>query len=162
MRSGDLGDAVRASMTFPFMFKPIKIDSILAYDGGIYNNFPSDVMREDFQPDIILGSVVAGNPRMPKENDLFSQMENMVMQKTDYTIPEEEGLVMTFKYDDVSLMDFHKVDELSEIGYRRTLDMMDSIKARIPRAASPFELNLKRNIYQANLPELHLDRKSDV
>ena len=158
MRRGDLGDAVRASMTFPFMFKPIKIDSILAYDGGIYNNFPSDVMREDFQPDIILGSVVAGNPRMPKENDLFSQMENMVMQKTDYTIPEEEGLVMTFKYDDVSLMDFHKVDELSEIGYRRTLDMMDSIKARIPREASPFELNLKRNIYQDNLPELHFDK----
>ena len=31
------------------MFKPIEIDSILAYDGGIYNNFPVNVMRDDFQ-----------------------------------------------------------------------------------------------------------------
>ena len=38
-RKGDLGDAVRASMSFPAMFKPIEIDSILAYDGGSYNNF---------------------------------------------------------------------------------------------------------------------------
>ena len=44
MKRGDLGDAVRASMSFPFMFKPIEIDSVLAYDGGIYNNFPTDVM----------------------------------------------------------------------------------------------------------------------
>lgn len=154
MRDGDLGDAVRASMTFPFMFKPIEIDGVLAYDGGIYNNFPTDVMREDFQPDIILGSVVAGNPRMPKENSLFSQMENMVMQKTDYTLPEEEGIVMRFKFDDVSLMDFHKVDELSEIGYNHTIEMIDSIKARIPRESSPYELNLKRSIYKSNLPDL--------
>ena len=50
MKEGDLGDAVRASMSFPFMFKPIEIDNVLAYDGGIYNNFPTDVMRDDFHP----------------------------------------------------------------------------------------------------------------
>lgn len=49
-------------MSFPAMFKPIEIDSILAYDGGIYNNFPVDVMMEDFHPDIIIGSVVSSNP----------------------------------------------------------------------------------------------------
>lgn len=155
MRDGDLGDAVRASMTFPFMFKPIKINGMLAYDGGIYNNFPSDVMAEDFKPDFILGSVVAANPREPKENDIMSQLENMIMQKTDYNIPDEEGIVMTFKYDDVSLMDFHKVDELSEIGYKRTMEMIDSIKKRVPREVSSYELNLRRNIYKNTLPELN-------
>ena len=39
-------------MSFPFVFNPIEIDSTLAYDGGIYNNFPTDVMREDFHPDV--------------------------------------------------------------------------------------------------------------
>ncbi|MGL5228382.1 MAG: patatin-like phospholipase family protein, partial [Bacteroidales bacterium] len=37
-RKGDLGQAVRASMTFPFVFSPIEIDGNLMYDGGIYNN----------------------------------------------------------------------------------------------------------------------------
>ena len=121
MKRGDLGDAVRASMSFPFMFKPIEIDSVLAYDGGIYNNFPTDVMRDDFHPDIIIGSVVATNPTKPKENDLMSQIENMVMQKTDYSIPDSEGIVMTFKYDDVNLMDFQRINELHDIGYNRTM-----------------------------------------
>ncbi len=48
---------------------------------GIYNNFPTDVMKNDFHPDIIIGSVVSANPTKPKENDLMSQIENMVMQK---------------------------------------------------------------------------------
>ena len=36
----------------------------------------------------------------------MSQLENMIMQKTDYTLPDSLGIVMTFKYDDVSLLDF--------------------------------------------------------
>lgn len=154
MKNGDLGDAVRASMSFPFMFKPIEIDSILAYDGGIYNNFPTDVMRDDFHPDIIIGSVVATNPTKPKENDLMSQIENMVMQKTDYTIPESEGIVMTFKYNDVNLMDFQRIDELHDIGYNRTMSMMDSIKSRIHRRVNLDNIRLRRLVYRSNYPEL--------
>ena len=151
---GDLGDAVRASMSFPFVFKPIEIDSVLAYDGGIYNNFPTDVMRDDFHPDIIIGSVVATNPTKPKENDLMSQIENMVMQKTDYSIPDSEGIVMTFKYDDVNLMDFQRINELHDIGYNRTMSMMDSIKSRIHRRVNLDNIRLRRLVYKSNYPEL--------
>ena len=154
MKRGDLGDAVRASMSFPFMFKPIEIDSVLAYDGGIYNNFPTDVMRDDFHPDIIIGSVVATNPTKPKENDLMSQIENMVMQKTDYSIPDSEGIVMTFKYDDVNLMDFQRINELHDIGYNRTMSMMDSIKSRIHRRVNLDNIRLRRFVYKSNYPEL--------
>lgn len=154
MKNGDLGDAVRASMSFPFMFKPIEIDSILAYDGGIYNNFPTDVMRDDFHPDIIIGSVVATNPTKPKENDLMSQIENMVMQKTDYSVPESEGIVMTFKYNDVNLMDFQRINELHDIGYNRTMSMMDSIKSRIHRRVNLDNIRLRRLVYRSNYPEL--------
>lgn len=153
MRNGDLGDAVRASMSFPFVFKPIEIDSILAYDGGIYNNFPTDVMREDFHPDVIIGSVVAANPSKPNENDLMSQIENMVMQKTDYSIPDSLGIVMTFKYDDVSLLDFDRLDELHDIGYNRTMSIMDSIKSRIHRRANADNVRLRRMVYRSNLPQ---------
>ena len=144
MRNGDLGDAVRASMSFPFVFKPIEIDSILAYDGGIYNNFPTDV---------IIGSVVAANPSKPNENDLMSQIENMVMQKTDYSIPDSLGIVMTFKYDDVSLLDFDRLDELHDIGYNRTMSIMDSIKSRIHRRANADNVRLRRMVYRSNLPQ---------
>lgn len=154
LRKGDLGDAVRASMSFPFVFKPIEIDSVLAYDGGIYNNFPTDVMREDFRPDIIIGSVVAANPSKPKENDLMSQIENMVMQKTDYSLPDSLGIVMTFKYDDVNLLDFDRLHELHDIGYNRTVSLMDSIKGRIHRRIPTDTVRAKRRLYRKNLPRL--------
>ena len=153
MRRGDLGDAVRASMSFPFVFKPIEVDSVLAYDGGIYNNFPTDIMREDFKPEVIIGSVVAANPGKPKENDLMSQLENMIMQKTDYTLPDSLGIIMTFKYDDVSLLDFDRLQELHDIGYNRTISLMDSIKGRIHRRVSAENVRLRRLVYRSNLPQ---------
>ena len=153
MRRGDLGDAVRASMSFPFVFKPIEIDSVLAYDGGIYNNFPTDIMREDFKPEVIIGSVVAANPGKPKENDLMSKLENMIMQKTDYTLPDSLGIIMTFKYDDVSLLDFDRLQELHDIGYNRTISLMDSIKGRIHRRVSAENVRLRRLVYRSNLPQ---------
>ncbi len=154
MRSGDLGDAVRASMSFPFVFKPIEIDGYLAYDGGIYNNFPTDVMREDFHPDLIIGSVVAANPNKPNERDLMSQIENMVMQKTDYSLPDSLGILLNFKYEDVGLLDFQRIKELEEIGYNQTMSMMDSIKSRINRYVDAEDVEFRRLIFKSNFPEL--------
>ncbi|NDV82586.1 patatin-like phospholipase family protein [Bacteroides sp. 51] len=154
LKDGDLGDAVRASMSFPFVFKPIKIDSILAYDGGIYNNFPTDVMCEDFNPDIIIGSVVAKNPGRPEIHDLMSQIDNMVMQKTDYTMPDSLGILLRFRYNDVTLLDFHRLDDLQKIGYDYTMSMMDSIKSRISRRVNAENIRLRRMVYRSNYPEL--------
>lgn len=155
MRNGDLGDAVRASMTFPFFFKPIEIDGVLAYDGGIYNNFPTDVMQNDFHPDVIIGSVVSANADKPSEYDFMSQIENMIMQKTDYSVPDSlRDILMTFKYDDVNLLDFDRIKELEKIGYDRTVQLMDTIKTRIPRTVSAAEVSKRRTDYVNSLPEL--------
>ena len=153
MSNGDLGDAVRASMSFPGVFKPIEIDSVLAYDGGIYDNFPVSTMIHDFNPDFIIGSVVSSNPSKPKEGDIFSQLENMVMQKTNYSIPDSLGIMMTFKYTDVGLMDFDRYDELHDIGYNYTIQMMDSIKQRVSRRSSYRALSKRRIDYKRDLPE---------
>ncbi|WP_186321831.1 patatin-like phospholipase family protein, partial [Bacillus pumilus] len=45
---GPLGDAVRMSMSFPMVFEPIQLDGVPMYDGGIYDNYPVDVMMEEF------------------------------------------------------------------------------------------------------------------
>lgn len=153
-KKGDLGDAVRASMSFPGMFKPIEIDSVLAYDGGIYNNFPVNVMMKDFHPDIIIGSVVSSNPGKPKEGDLIGQLESMIMQKTNYTVPDSLGILMTFKYDDVNLMDFNRFDELHDIGYNRAIQLMDSIKQRISRRNNYKQLEKKRIAFKKRMPQL--------
>ena len=153
-RYGELGDAIRASMTFPFMFKPIMIDNKLLFDGGIFNNFPVDVMREDFNPDFIIGSAVASNPRKPDQRDIVMQIENMIMNRTDYTVKKNEGILLHFKTSNVKLFDFSKVDELVQLGYDSVMKHIDEIKARVKCRITPAELAEKRQQFTNRFPEL--------
>jgi NTE family protein len=46
MESGDLADAIRASMSVPAILAPVEVDGRLLVDGGITGNLPVDVMRQ--------------------------------------------------------------------------------------------------------------------
>lgn len=152
---GDLGNAVRASMTFPLVFKPIKVNDVLAYDGGIYNNFPADVMKRDFQPDFIIGSVVSGNIDQPEENDIVSQVQSMIMQNSNYALPDSNGILMEFDFKgEVGLLDFQKAQYLYDLGYATAIQMMDSIKKCIPRRVSADTLQQRRAAYRERMPHL--------
>lgn len=87
-REGYMGDAVRASMTYPFYFRPITVEEMALFDGGMLNNFPVDVMENEFGPEYIIGSKAAMNAPRPTEENVLLQLENMLLGKTDYSIPE--------------------------------------------------------------------------
>ena len=50
---GSLSDAMRASMSLPGVFKPMKTSSQLLIDGGVANNLPINVVR-DMGADIVI------------------------------------------------------------------------------------------------------------
>ncbi|NDV47329.1 patatin [Paludibacter sp. 221] len=152
-RGGDLGDAIRASMTFPFVFKPIQVDGRLLFDGGIFNNFPVDVMKEDFNPDFIFGSVVASDPEAPSIDNAYLQLQTMIMGHTKYSIPEEDGIVVQFDMKDQATFDFSKVDEFVELGYYGTMEQMDKIKERVSRQITEKELKDRRTSFCSKFPE---------
>jgi len=153
-KNGDLGDAVRASMSFPFVFQPIWRDSIPLYDGGIYDNYPVGPMKEAFHPDFIFGSAVAGADQGKVSESLYNHIETMVMQKTDYSLSEDDGMMIHFKFTDISLLDFPRAKELMDIGYKRTMELMDSLKTRMPRRVPLEEVNERRKAYKESLPPL--------
>ena len=151
---GDLGDAVRASMTYPFFFRPIKVDNVLMYDGGLYNNFPSDVMQKEFNPDVIIGSIVSDNPTIPDEKDIMSQVENLVMSRSDYSLSKEKGFVINMHVKGVSLLDFHKIDNISKIGYTHANSLIDSIKGRVTRREQSEALAKRRAHFKQSIPPM--------
>lgn len=152
-KNGDLGDAVRASMTFPFFFQPIWRDGVPLFDGGIYDNFPVNPMQEDFNPDFIFGSVVSTGNTKPS-TDPYQQVEAMIMQKTDYVVDPDKGMTLQFDFKDVSLLEFKKGTEFMNIGYKQTLLLIDSIKGRVKRENPLSEITKKRTKYKQSLPEL--------
>lgn len=156
-RSGSLSDAVRASMTFPTVFKPIEMDGVLVYDGGIYDNFPVDVMREDFHPDFIIGVSVSGPDGKPQPDNLFSQLEDMIIQNNDYSLPASEGVKIQLPVLQFGVLDWGKAREIYEIGYRTGEAMADSILSRISSRRSPQEVADMRRSFAENTPVLEFD-----
>lgn len=151
-RKGDLGDAIRASMTFPFVFKAIRVDDNLLYDGGIYNNYPVKIMLDDFKPDVVLGCIVDNLGKQPDDYDMIGQLQNMIIHPANDTIPKGKGLQLKFDLKNTSLLAFNQADSVFKVGYDGAIAQMDSIKKMISKRTDPFTVNLKRNLYKSHTP----------
>lgn len=156
-KDGDLGLAVRASSAYPFYFKPVIFDGKILYDGGMYNNFPSDVMLNDFQPDIILGVNSGGTTVPTSEGNIISQIRAMMTTPTNFTVICENGILIEPNTDKFGLFDFSKIDELIEEGYKGCMAQMDKIKFNIQRRISADSLREKRNQFRSGLHPILVD-----
>ena len=156
-RDGNLGKAVRASMSFPLVFKPIEMDGVLVYDGGIYDNFPVDVMHTDFNPEFMIGVSVSAPDSKPIANDVYSQLEDLIIQNNNYDLPEKYGVKIQVPVLNFGVLDFPKAREIYEIGYRTGLAMVDSIKARCPFRISAKEVQTRRQVFKERTPEVVFD-----
>ncbi|MDR1985229.1 MAG: patatin-like phospholipase family protein [Prevotellaceae bacterium] len=151
---GDLGVSVRASMTLPLAFKAVTIDSALLFDGGIYNNFPWDVMEDTFQPDIMIGSKSSDNDYVVDEANILDHLMKMIMNNTDYSMPPNKSICINSRPDEIDLFDFDKLDEIIEFGYNKTSEMIDSIKKRVPQRRAFDEVKIKRAEFKEKIPKI--------
>lgn len=153
-KDGDVGEAIRASMTVPLVYKPIEKDGMLLFDGGIVNNFPVDVMVEEFKPDIIIGHAVTNMGNRFDKDDVISQIETMVTQRTNYTVPDSMGILLETQLSDVGLLDFPKVNYVNSRGIETALINIDSIESRISRRVTKEEMAKKREAFNNKKPQL--------
>lgn len=88
--SGSLPMAMRASMAIPGVFAPVVMDTMMLVDGGIANNYPTDVVRA-MGADIVIGVDVSAGLRTIQELnsvlDIVDQLTNfMGMEKYEENI----------------------------------------------------------------------------
>ena len=157
-RDGDMCQAVRASFTYPLYMKPIKIKGRLLFDGGIYNNFPSDVVIQDFKPDLVIGSVVASELTDPEADNLESQLKALLMNRTDYSDVGDCGFIISPKIPNVPVMDFTRNGQIIDGGYITALERMPEILASITEHVHTEDRKQSRDAFNASKPELSFDR----
>lgn len=149
-RDGDMPSAIRASMSYPFYIRPITVDSALLFDGGLYNNFPTNVMYEELYPDFMIGSSVTENSKMPSDDNLYLQLRNMLMNKSNFKPVCENGIVIQ-PWADVSIFNFESVQRLIDSGYVATMRQMPEIKTHVFNYANNEQLNEKRKAFKARV-----------
>ena len=64
--SGRLPQAIRASMSIPAAFSPVRLGDMVLVDGGLKNNFPVDVARE-MGAEVIIGVTLNGKPKTAED-----------------------------------------------------------------------------------------------
>jgi NTE family protein len=140
---GELHTALRASSSFPFYFRPLEMDGRILFDGGLYNNFPIDVMYNDFHPDVIIGCSVSANTAPPDVDDLFSQIENMILNREIEELPCSQGIIIR-PQTDVGTLDFDRNAIAIAEGYNLTTSLLDSIRSLISDRTSAVEREIDR------------------
>lgn len=153
LAKGDLASAIRASMTYPFYLSPITLNGDLMFDGGLYNNFPVDVMCKEFQPDYIIASNVSTETPPPDPDNLISQVKSMLIKNPDYQINCAEGVIINSNVDDIATFDFYHNQDAIQRGFESCQNSMSKILA----AVDPTEKRIvdsNRFAFRKGYPEL--------
>lgn len=156
-RGGSMSDAIRASMSFPIVFCPIEINDTLHYDGGLFDNFPVNVMKSEFKPDIMIGLDVHNEgTEIPTA---INQISNLAMRPQTYYMDPKDGIHVHMDLSMYSLLDFPQAKAIYDIGYKRGLEMVDSIKSRVTARRPQSEVTRRRGEFKKRLPKINF---SDV
>lgn len=176
--SGNINEAIRASMAIPSIFTPIKLDGQLLVDGGLVRNFPVQ-QAIDMGAEYIIGSNVGGE--FLEEDELNSMVD--VLSQSAFvlsTLDTREqiklcNLVITPPIKEFSAADFNLGLEIIKVGEdeakkysNQLISLADSLNQigeqpdiNFPKIDSSFSIS-KINVYgNDHLPAKIISKKLD-
>ena len=135
-QNGLLSDAMRATMSIPGVFAPVRQDDKIFVDGGMVDNLPTDVVRK-MGADVVIAVHLQISKVSAKEIqsafDVLGRSVALVISETELRGMEEADLVVRAKVEKYSTTDYEKTDELIQIGY-------DAAEAKA-QILKPYELD---------------------
>lgn len=141
LNSGDLALAMRASMSAPGLFKPVRLDGKMLVDGGVANNLPVKVVQ-DMGADILI-VVNTGFPLLPEE-DLGSAFSLTKQMLTILINSRAEEQIALMSVDDILIapnlgalesQDFSRLQDARQLG----LEKAQELAARLATLSMPEE-----------------------
>ena len=137
LKDGSLAEALRASATFPLLFRPIEKNGMQLVDGGLLANIPVDVARDKgYDLVIVVNSTSGLRPR----DKIFGapwqtadQIISIMMNQANKTQLPGADIVITPVLGEHLSSDFHGLDTLIREGERAAEQSIPSILSRYAR-----------------------------
>ena len=141
IEEGDVGEAVRASSSFPPVFKPVEIEDHVYADGGIRANLPT-VPARNMGADIVIAVNVNEKLHMMSKDELKSygsminRMTSIIIAVRDEEHKDEADLIIHPDVSGISLLSIADKSYLKAIksGEEATLKSLPEIKKLFNRA----------------------------
>ena len=119
-QNGSLSEAMRATMSIPGVFAPVRRGNQIFVDGGLVDNLPTDVVR-NMGADIVVAVHLQISPASAKDiQSAFSVLGRsveLVIAETEIRGMEGADLIVKADVQKYTTMDYEKSDELVKIGY---------------------------------------------
>ena len=133
LSDGSLPDALRASMSVPGVFAPVRIDGKILVDGGMSNNLPVDVVRQ-MGAEVVI-AVDISSPLLTEEQltsvlSVSEQLTNFLTRRNaDAQIASlgPQDFLIVPELDGFSSANFQKATDIVPIGYDATLLQTDRL-----------------------------------
>jgi len=113
--SGSIASALRATMSIPGVFAPVKVRGKIYADGGLLNNLPTDVVKK-MGPDIVIGVHLSVGPSDPKQlRNMFQIAGASTGVMIDANVlrgMELADLLLTIDVAGFGTLDFSRVDQI--------------------------------------------------
>ncbi len=118
---GSLPVAMRATMSLPGVFTPVKLDRMVLVDGGVLENIPVDEVR-DMGAKIVI-AVAFENPKAKPDQfksipDVMRQTISLVVAKNEQSSLAKADLVILVDTKRFSATDYQRWNEIIEAGYQ--------------------------------------------
>ena len=137
--SGRLIEYVIASCSVPVIFAPVIIDGTTYVDGGLFNNLPAESIRE--RCSFLIGVNVNPVGKVLQFDGLREVAERSFSLSIDQNVRVSKELCdLLIEPADIrnyTFWDFDKVDEIVEVGYHHTMDVLTKGDVMIPSSAMP-------------------------
>jgi NTE family protein len=118
---GSLPIAMRATMSLPGVFTPVKLDRMVLVDGGVLENIPVDAVREMGAKTVI--AVAFESPEVKPDqfeslSDVMRQTISLVVAKNEQRSLSKADLVILVDTKRFSSTDYQRWSEIIEAGYQ--------------------------------------------
>ncbi len=133
LSGGSLPDALRASMSVPGAFSPVRIDDRLLVDGGMANNLPVSVAREmgaDVVIAVDISSAMLTEEQLTSILSVTEQLTNFLVRRTtDAQIATlgEQDLLIVPDLGSFSAADFGDAVDIIPDGYEAAMAQRDKL-----------------------------------
>ena len=119
-RDGSLSLALRATMSLPGIFSPVRSGDHLYADGGLLNNIPIDVAKS-MGADVVLGIHLETAPLDPKANlssfGVLGQSISVMIAANELRSMEQADVLVVVPLQKYDSLDYNKADQIIKAGY---------------------------------------------
>ncbi len=117
---GSLSDAMRATMSIPGVFAPLRRGNQIFVDGGMVDNLPTDVVKK-MGADVVIAVHLQIAPVAAKEIQsafgILGRSVELVIAETELRGMAGADIIVKTNVEKFSTMDYEKTDELVKAGY---------------------------------------------